>query len=138
MPGIRRGGRDDLPAIERIQAASPEAVHWPAEEYLTYDLWVAENGATVTGFLVSRSLGEGEGEMLNLAVAPECRKTGVAKALIRAFLSEFTSAAYLELRESNLAALNLYKSMGFQEVSRRPEYYRSPPEAAIVMKFHSC
>jgi ribosomal protein S18 acetylase RimI-like enzyme len=31
-----------------------------------------------------------------------------------------------------------YKSVGFEEVTTRPEYYQEPPEPAIVMKFHSC
>jgi ribosomal-protein-alanine N-acetyltransferase len=45
---------------------------------------------------------------------------------------------FLEVRESNQAARIFYKSMGFQEVGIRKEYYQAPLEAAIVMKFHSC
>jgi ribosomal-protein-alanine N-acetyltransferase len=139
MAAIRRGGVDDLDAIDRIQAASPEASHWAVREYLNYDLWVAETTPQgVAGFLVSRPLGAGEGELLNIAVAPESRRSGVATALVRRFLEGFPAGAWLEVRESNEAALNLYKSMGFQEVNRRPAYYSSPSETAIVMKFHSC
>ena len=53
-------------------------------------------------------------------------------------MAMLTGNFYLEVRESNQAARNLYKSMGFQEVNIRPEYYQFPLEAAIVMKFHSC
>jgi ribosomal-protein-alanine N-acetyltransferase len=138
MPAIRRGRKEDLPAIAEIQAASPQASHWGVEDYLQYDLLVAEIDGIPAGFLVSRSLGGGECELLNLAVSPVCRRKGVAKALIRTFLGESPRIVFLELRESNEAALNLYRSIGFQEVGRRSGYYSFPLEAGIVMKFHSC
>jgi ribosomal-protein-alanine N-acetyltransferase len=139
MLAIRRGLEGDLAAVAEIQSASPEAAHWNVADYLGYGLWVAVgSGGRVAGFLVSRPLGLGQGELLNLAVAPGSRRNGVGKSLVRAFLAEFPGGAYLEVRESNVNAVNLYKSMGFEEVSRRREYYQCPPEAAIVMKFHSC
>jgi ribosomal protein S18 acetylase RimI-like enzyme len=138
MLAIRRGSQEDLAAVAGIQSASPEAAHWKAADYLAYGLWVAVDGDRVAGFLVSRPLGMGEGELLNLAVEPGFRRNGVGKALVRAFLAEFPGGAYLEVRESNATALCLYKSMGFKEVTRRPGYYEFPPEAAIVMKFCSC
>ncbi len=138
MPAIRRGGEADLASIARIQQASPEASHWRPEDYLAHDLWVAEIDGQVAGFLVSRLLGPGEAEILNLAVERDSRRRGIARALIQTFLIEFPMAVFLELRESNLAALSLYKSIGFQQVSRRPGYYDFPTDAAIVMKFHSC
>ena len=79
-----------------------------------------------------------ESELLNLAVAPEFRRKGLARALVQQLLNARGASLYLEVRESNHPARNLYKSMGFQEVNIRPEYYQNPPEAAIVMKFHSC
>ncbi|HMD71416.1 MAG TPA: GNAT family N-acetyltransferase [Bryobacteraceae bacterium] len=138
MLSIRRGSEEDLAAVAAIQSASPEAARWDPAGYLAYGFRVAVNGDRVAGFLVSRPLGLDEGELLNLAVEPESRRKGVGKALVLAFLGEFPGGAYLEVRESNTAALELYKSLGFKEVTRRPEYYDSPPEAAIVMKFHSC
>jgi ribosomal protein S18 acetylase RimI-like enzyme len=138
MLSIRRGSEEDLAAIAGIQSASPEAAHWDPAGYLAYGLWVAVEGGRIAGFLAWRPLGLGEGELLNLAVEPRFRRKGVGKALVRAFLGEFPGGAYLEVRESNAAALCLYKSLGFKEVTRRPGYYEFPPEAAIVMKFHSC
>jgi ribosomal-protein-alanine N-acetyltransferase len=138
MPAIRRGDAANLASVAQIQLASPEAAHWRPEDYLAYDLLVADVEGKIAGFLVSRPLGSGEVEILNLAVAPEWRRRGIAKALIQTLLSESPSFIYLELRESNGAAFSLYKSLGFQQVSRRPGYYDYPPEAAIVMKFHSC
>jgi ribosomal-protein-alanine N-acetyltransferase len=111
---------------------------WPPGDYLQYDLRVAERQRRVAGFLVARRTAEGEAEVLNLAVAPEFRRQGVARALMRAFLHGFQGDVFLEVRSSNLSALEFYKSLGFQELTLRTDYYERPPEAAIVMKFHSC
>jgi ribosomal-protein-alanine N-acetyltransferase len=135
---IRRGGPGDLAEVAVIQAASPEAAQWDAAGYLQYDFRVSVSGIRVAGFLVSRALVEGETELLNLAVAPEFRRQGVARKLVESLLAESPGVVYLEVRESNRAARQFYNHLGFQEVSSRPGYYRAPSEAAIVMKFHSC
>ena len=121
-----------------IEAASPEAAQWEAADYLQYDFRVSVCGNRVVGFVVSRTVAEGETELLNLAVAPEFRRQGVGRKLMESLLAGSRGVTYLEVRESNLAARKFYNYLGFQEVSLRPGYYQSPPEAAIVMKFHSC
>jgi ribosomal-protein-alanine N-acetyltransferase len=149
MPVIRPGRPCDLAEVAAIQAASPESAHWDAADYLQYDFRVCVHGGRVAGFLVARRVAPDESELLNLVVAPEFRRKGLARALLQELLSApatpgqakacpTKSSFYLEVRESNQSARNLYKSMGFQEVNIRPEYYQAPPEAAIVMKFHSC
>jgi ribosomal-protein-alanine N-acetyltransferase len=135
---IRRGEPGDLAQVAVIQAASPEAAQWDIASYLRYDFRISLCGIRVAGFLVSRTLAEGETELLNLAVAPEFRRQGVARKLVESLLAESPGVVYLEVRESNRAARKFYNHMGFQEVSSRPGYYQNPPEAAIVMKFHSC
>lgn len=138
MPAIRRGEAGDLEAVAAIQSASPQAAHWQVEDYLQHDFRVASSGNALAGFLVARTLTESEYEILNLAVALDFRREGVARSLLRAYLESVKGSVYLEVRESNAAARNLYKSMGFQEVAVRPGYYESPPETGIVLKFHSC
>src|SRR5215467_7329734 len=133
---IRRGRPEDLPAIAAIQSASPEASQWNPADYLDYDLRVAEFPEGVAGFLVVRMVGD-EAEILNLAVAPDFRRRGVARTLLRSLLEVYSGAVFLEVRESNRAARNIYQTIGFKEVSRRENYYDFPPEAAIVLKFHS-
>ena len=135
---MRRGGLADLDAIARIQAASTQAAQWPPADYLQHDLFVATSGSAVIGFLVTRPLAAGESEILNLAVATEHRRQGVARALIQSCLSDFRGDVFLEVRESNLAAKEFYKSLGFEEFIVRPQYYSQPSESGIVMKFHSC
>jgi len=138
MPVIRRGEPADLAEVAEIQAASPEAPQWDVADYLQYDFLVAVRGTQVAGFAVFRTLVEAEREILNLAVAPGFRRQGIARELWKSLLQGFSGTIYLEVRETNLAARNLYDSLGFQQLSRRPLYYSSPPEAAIVLKFHSC
>jgi ribosomal-protein-alanine N-acetyltransferase len=134
----RRLAPGDLPAIAAIQQASPEAAQWPPADYLAYDCLVAICNETIAGFLVTRATAPGEYEILNIAVAPEWRRQGVAKYLISDCIMPVDGTVYLEVRASNQAALNLYKSFGFLEVASRHGYYSDPPETAIVMKFHSC
>ena len=138
MTGIRRGEPCDLDEVAAIQAASPEAARWNVSEYPQYDFRVAVRGQRIAGFLVSRPVADDQRELLNLAVAPEFRRRGVGRDLLAGLLGESPGAIFLEVRESNHAARNIYKSMGFQEVGNRPGYYENPLEAAIVMKFHSC
>ena len=138
MTAIRRGGPGDLAEVAVIQGASPEAAQWDVSDYPRYDFRVSVGGTRVAGFLVSRMVAEGETELLNLAVAPDFRRQGVARKLVESLLAESPGVVYLEVRESNRGAREFYNHMGFQEVSSRPGYYQGPPEAAIVMKFHSC
>ncbi|MEO8597549.1 MAG: ribosomal protein S18-alanine N-acetyltransferase [Candidatus Solibacter sp.] len=121
-----------------IQQRSSGAAEWQVADYLAHEFLVAELEKQVVGFLVWRQVAADECEILNLAVVPEWRRKGVAKRLMEAALRGFQGDTFLEVRESNRAALALYKLLGFQEVSRRPGYYAEPPETGIVMKFHSC
>jgi ribosomal-protein-alanine N-acetyltransferase len=138
MPIIRRGEVSDLSAIEVIQKASPEAAQWSTADYLQHELLVAVRGGHVVAFAVVRTLAPDEREILNLAVTPELRREGIARALWNALQESFRGATYLEVRASNLAAQEFYKSEGFEELTVRPGYYQNPLEPAIVMKFHSC
>ncbi len=138
MTAIRRGGAADLAAVDAIQQASPGAARWNVGDYLDQSFLVAVDGNRIVGFLVTRTLAADEREVINLAVAPDLRRKGVARALLDNAFRGFRGSVFLEVRESNGIARELYKSLGFQELSKRAGYYDSPPETAIVMKFHSC
>ena len=98
---------------------------------------IAELAGKVTGYLMIRISGE-EGEILNLAVLPEHRRRGIARELLARGIAALQSAgvaeAYLEVRESNQAAISLYGANGFKPVGMRPHYYRSPAEDALVLR----
>ena len=142
MPVIRRGEAGDLKQVAAIQTACPEAADWDVAGYLEHEFLVAVEGLgparIIAGFLVARIVAQDEREILNLAVAPEFRRKHIAQDLLENFLKDCRGAVYLEVRESNSVAINFYKSMQFKEFSRRKNYYATPLDAAIVMKFHSC
>lgn len=77
--------------------------------------------------------------LLNLAVHPAHRRQEIGRGLLsfalqmgRAGEAKF---AILEVRPSNMAALNLYQSAGFVPVGRRPDYYSDSHEDAIIMEY---
>lgn len=78
-----------------------------------------------------------EGQISNIAVLNKYRKNGLGKAILESIFSvcreNGCERVTLELRESNSPARALYESCGFTEVGRRPNFYSSPIEAAILM-----
>ena len=79
----------------------------------------------------------GEGELMRIAVLPEYRGRGYSRKLMER-LEESARAAgaqelTLEVRESNEAALHLYKSCGFRVEAVRKDYYRNPKENALIL-----
>jgi [ribosomal protein S18]-alanine N-acetyltransferase len=118
---------------------------WPASSFTALPaddricFLVARDSTTdvLLGFTVAWHVMD-EGELANLAVAPQCRRRGIGRALLEAVtidaLGRGTSRLYLEVRESNLAARQLYADAGFEEVGRRKQYYRQPVEDALILR----
>lgn len=79
-----------------------------------------------------------EAEILNLGVAEAVRRHGIARALVRTLLAQFSAqgvrTVFLEVRESNHPARGLYEAFGFREVGRRARYYQRPVEDAVVLR----
>ena len=73
-------------------------------------------------------------ELQRIAVAPACRRTGVASALLDAVLDLRPAGErlLLEVREDNDAALGFYAARGFVELDRRPRYYRDGATAIVM------
>lgn len=74
----------------------------------------------------------------NVAVHEECRRLGLGEGMMRRALEEGVRrgarACFLDVRVSNVAALHLYRKLGFEEVGRRRGYYRDTREDALVMR----
>ena len=133
---IRAATLADVSDIEAIQAASPESARWQPAGYLDYSCIVAIEDNAIAGFLVSRDIGD-DREILNVAVHPDFRRRGVARALVAWELQTPARAWFLEVRESNTSARRLYETCGFVEIGSRRDYYDNPPEHGIVMSFLS-
>lgn len=143
MIQIRPMAEADIGAVEAIAATSPEAAQWETVAYRTMltdpskgQLLVAEQEGTVAGFVCIRVVGE-EAEVLNLAVLPAARCQGVGAQLLHAGLERASESGahrvFLEVRDSNAAALRLYERFGFRRVGSRPGYYQNPPADAVML-----
>lgn len=75
-----------------------------------------------------------EMDVVRVAVLPQYRRMGIAKAILEFALKEKQGAVYLDVRESNHPAISLYKSLGFVDTGVRKNYYTNPTENAILMK----
>jgi ribosomal-protein-alanine N-acetyltransferase len=101
-------------------------------------LKVAIHHEQVVGYICIRSLLDIT-HLLKITVLPRFRRRGVGQALLQSALQTLrelrpdTHELTLEVRESNSAAITLYKKAGFKETGRRPGYYRRPDEDALVM-----
>ena len=78
-----------------------------------------------------------EGYISNVAVAPEARRQGIGRDLIKELMARAAALdlafVTLEVRCSNAAAIALYEKQGFLPVGKRKNYYDFPREDAILM-----
>lgn len=101
-------------------------------------LWlVEEREGCVAGYIGSQSVPP-EADVMNVAVAPEFRRCGVASALLSALLARLCAQGIeslsLEVRVSNAPARALYERFGFAAVGLRKNYYLDPKEDALILR----
>lgn len=75
-------------------------------------------------------------EILKIAVDNNYRRMGYAKFLLEEIVikEKVKKDIFLEVRESNIAAINFYKKNRFNKISIRKNYYKNNNENAIIMK----
>jgi len=76
----------------------------------------------------------GEGfDIIYIYVLPSYRGKGIAKKMISSFIDNFKpKEIMLEVRKSNKAAINLYKSLSFEVISERKSYYKNGEDAWVM------
>jgi ribosomal-protein-alanine N-acetyltransferase len=100
---------------------------------------VGQRGAPPVGFVLARLVAD-EGEILTVAVARSDRRRGIGwllmDAVLRKLHTERAQSLFLEVDETNAAAIALYRRLGFHEVGQRPAYYAGSrgPTGALVMR----
>jgi ribosomal-protein-alanine N-acetyltransferase len=130
---------DDVLRIERELFPAPwtEAMfRQEVEEKWLSRSFVALLDGLIVGYVVSWFL-RGEVHVLNLAVAKEYQRRGIARKMLAAILEvakdENCHLVTLEVRVSNDPAKFLYMSMDFAPVGIRRRYYHDNDEDALVM-----
>jgi len=134
--------REDVPAVSALENASYE-FPWTLGIFADclkagHPCWVLCVDGVIAGYGVL-SIGAGEAHVLNLCIGPDWRGRGLGRHLLRRLLDiarwNGAEQAFLEVRPSNPMAQELYLSMGFHEIGRRPRYYpaKDGREDAIVM-----
>ena len=141
MAEIRPLTPADLPqvlAIERASFSTP----WSQEDFAgalrfptSFFLAAVEEGE-ICGY-AGLSFAADEADLVNIAVAPEAHRRGVGSALLKELFcfakKQGLARIFLEVRESNTGARELYARHGFAAVGKRKSYYMEPEEDAIVM-----
>lgn len=141
MSMVRAMRSGDVPAVAELEAqifSQP----WSAQGFLdalalpdTVFL-VAEEEHRILGY-IGMYLSIDEGEITNVAVAPDARRRGVGQELLLQIKREAKQRAVgrlvLEVRTSNEGAIALYEKNGFSVAGVRKGFYERPKEDAYIM-----
>ena len=140
---LRPMGIGDLDAVTAIEARA-YSHPWSHGNFVDslaagyHALVLDEPGSGPIGYFVAMS-GVDEMHLLNITVAPPWRGRGHGSFLLdavrRLALQAGFASLWLEVRESNQHAREIYARRGFQVVGRRRNYYPAAPrrEDAVVM-----
>jgi [ribosomal protein S18]-alanine N-acetyltransferase len=140
---LRRLAYGDLPsviAIERRSFPTPWSLAMFVLELSKPSgiCLAAEDEEGLIGYLVCARYDE-VWHLMNVAVRPERRRSGVATELIERLFDETGPGARitLEVRVSNGPAIEMYQRFGFRSAGRRRRYYHDNGEDALIMWFES-
>ena len=126
--------KTDLPAMVKIENDC-QSHPWSLLQFLDgfnsgHTGWLAcreiDGGELLVGFAVVASVLD-ESTLLNICVRPACQKQGYGRSLLEFVLARAAEnkirKMFLEVRASNLGAIQLYESVGFQRIDVRRDYY---------------
>ncbi|NLL02548.1 MAG: GNAT family N-acetyltransferase [Mollicutes bacterium] len=130
---ISKYSKEDINDIENLgQEVNPkfkELFH--INNLKEYEIiYVYKENDKILGFLHILDLDKVE--ILNLVVDSQYRNQRIASLLLDYLFDEVSKPVILEVRESNIPAINLYKKFNFMEIARREKYYEN--ENAIIME----
>lgn len=115
---------------------SESSIAYELTNELSYWL-VAEENEQVVGYIGSQTVFP-DTDMMNVAVHPDYRRRGIGAILVEALCTELRhrdcQTLTLEVRSSNAPAIAMYEKLGFEQVGKRPNYYRNPREAALILR----
>ncbi len=124
--------------IERLVQSHPWSVKQFEEAVSSYQSTVIEQNGQVVGFCILQPVLD-EANLLLMAIDPTQQGKGLGYQILDASLNMLKNnpiQIFLEVRESNIAAINLYQKSGFHQIDLRKNYYPNPngtKEHAIIM-----
>ena len=139
---IRKMTLEDMPSVIDLDHKS-FSLPWP-ERSFRFELtanpasrcWVAEFDGKIVGMIVVWLIID-EAHVATLATHPDFRRRGIGRKLLahalRLMMDEGARSSFLEVRESNFGAQEMYRKFGYEASGRRPRYYRDNDEDAILM-----
>lgn len=143
ITAVEKSHIDSIVAIENQAHTHP----WPASQFEQrlnqanqYSWCVHDEGRLVAYCFVSQVVDQVE--LLNIAVDPQMQGRGYGRQLMEFFMQALPkpySEIFLEVRESNDAAIGMYEQLGFNEMGRREGYYpaKKGREDALILGYHS-
>ncbi len=137
---MRPADLTDVLVIERASFSMPwsrGAFLYEIEQNQVARCWVGREDGRIVGYICLWEVAD-ELHITNVAVHPDTRRRGVARALLESVFERGRASrsrlVLLEVRPSNNEALALYESFGFRVVGRRRGYYYDTGEDALVME----
>ncbi|MBQ1217468.1 MAG: ribosomal protein S18-alanine N-acetyltransferase [Clostridia bacterium] len=138
--GLRRAQAADLDRVAELEQCfamplSREELDKVAQNDLFHVMIWEINGAICGHCILYRVCDEAE--ITSFSVDAALRGQGIGTEflteLLRYLKADGAKIAYLEVRESNLAAQRLYEKCGFTVIGRRKRFYEKPVEDALAM-----
>jgi len=133
------GDVQDVMALERMCFRT----HWTREQFLlglqrgAFRIFGRRERGVLLAY-AAFSVIAGEMEILNIATHPFHRRKGFARQLMQAVLDachrENVEQGFLEVRRSNVGAIDLYEKFGFIKVGTRKNYYPDNHEDALLYR----
>ena len=135
--------RRDMPEVLQIEQDSFD-YSWTEEDFLRCLRqrncigMVAEHGEKVVGFMIYE-LHKSKLHILNFAVCPSYRRTGIGGQMIAKLIGKLSShrrtRITLEVRETNLAAQLFFRVQGFRALRVMRNYYEDSGEDAYMLQY---
>ena len=141
---IRKASLDDLKQIYLIEKDVFINDHWTFEmverelKNLTgQTTWIIEESSVILGYCMMRIFCN-EANIINMAIKSSRQREGLGLFLLGHVLNQLPmkSSVFLEVKEGNLPAINLYQSLGFKVINLRRNYYKDGRTAMIMHLEH--
>ncbi len=141
---LRKANESDIEQVLEIEEESFKEP-WSKNAFL-YELllprdialfYVAEENGKIKGYILMHLFEEGL-HIINIAVRKEARRKGIGTMMLKKAVNiaeeKNIPLLVLEVRESNIQAINLYKKFGFHTIRTIDNYYSNGEKALLMVK----